>query len=165
MTTKIAVALVIAIALAAALVAIGPESVQGDNHLLANTPPVASCTESVNPNGNQIPPAGSTTLPGPMGGQNEDGFYQLTGEDAEDGTAPVFVTNTSGSVFFGPFASGTVVKITEDPLATPTSKPIGGPNSAVTAHIILDSDALVLAVDIFGEVSRVVACRVPPPPL
>ncbi len=165
MTTKIAVALVIAIALAAALVAIGPESVQGDNHLLANTPPVASCTESVIPDGRTIPPAGSTTLPGPKGGQNEDGFYQLTGEDAEDDTAPVFVTNASGSVTFGPFASGTVVKITEAPMATPTSRPIGGPNSAVTAHIILDSDAFVFAVDSFGEFSPVVSCLVPPPPL
>ncbi len=117
------------------------------------------------PDGSTIPPAGSTTLPGPKGGQNEDGFYQLTGEDAEDGTAPVFVTNASGSATFGPFASGSVVKITEAPLATPTSRPIGGPNSAVAAHIILDSDAFVFAVDSFGEFSPVVSCLVPPPPL
>ncbi len=130
-----------------------------------NTPPEASCTESVNPHGGKIPPAGSTTLPGPRGGQNEDGFYELTSFDAEDGTADIFVTNASGSATFGPFASGSVVKITEDPLATPISKPMGGPNSAVAAHIILDSDAFVFAVDSFGEVSPVVSCLVPPPPL
>jgi len=120
--------------------------------------------ESVNPPGKKIPPAGSTTLPGPKGGQNEDGFYEFVGEDAEDGTAPVFVTNASGSATFGPFASGSVVKITEDPEETPLSKPIGGPNSAVAAHIILDSDAFVFAVDSFGEFSPVVSCLVPPPP-
>ncbi len=165
MTTKIAVALVIAVALAAALVVTGPESVEGDNDRPPNTPPVASCTESVNPDGNQIPPAGSTTLPGPRGGQNEDGFYQLLGEDAEDGTADVFVTNASGSATFGPFASGAVVKITEAPLATPTSRPLGGPTSAVAAHIILDSDAGVFAFDLAGAISPVVSCLVPPPPL
>jgi hypothetical protein len=130
----------------------------------SNTPPVAACVESVNPSGKEIPPAGSTTLPGPRGGQNEDGFYELIGEDAEDGTAPVFVTNASGSVTFGPFLSGSVVKITEDPEETPVSKPMGGPNSAVAAHIILDSDAFVFAVDSFGENSPVVSCLVPPPP-
>lgn len=105
-----------------------------------------------------------TTLPGPKGGQNEDGFYELIGEDAEDGTAPVFVTNASGSATFGPFSSGLVVKITEAPGATPTAKSIGGPNSAVAAHITLDSDAFVFAVDSFGEFSPVVSCLVPPPP-
>jgi hypothetical protein len=131
---------------------------------VCNTPPVASCVESVNPAGSTIPPAGSTTLPGPKGGQNEDGFYELIGEDAEDGTAPVFVTNASGSATFGPFSSGSVVKITEDRDEIPVSKPMGGPNSAVGAHIILDSDAFVFAVDSFGEVSPVVSCLVPPPP-
>jgi len=129
-----------------------------------NTPPGADCTESVNPSGKKIPPAGSTTLPGPKGGQNEDGFYELSSVDAEDGTAPLFVTNASGSVTFGPFASGSVVKITEDPDATPSSQPMGGPNSAVSAHIKLDSDAFVFAVDSFGETSPVVSCLVPPPP-
>ena len=41
---------------------------------------------------------------------------------------------------------------------------MGGPNSAVDAHIKLDSDAFVFAVDSFGEFSPVVSCLVPPPP-
>jgi hypothetical protein len=131
---------------------------------VCNTPPVASCVESVNPSGKNTPPAGSTTLPGSMGGQNEDGFYELVGEDAEDGTAPVFVTNASGSATFGPFSSGSVVKITEAPGATPKAQPMGGPDSAVAAHIVLDSDAFVFAVDSFGEESPVASCLVPPPP-
>jgi hypothetical protein len=129
-----------------------------------NTPPVASCTESVNPAGKNVPPAGSTTLPGPKGGQNEDSFYEIIGADAEDETVDVFVTNGSGSVTFGPFAPGSVVKITEAPGAIPSSKPMGGPDSAVVAHIRLDSDASVYAVDSFGEISPVVSCLVPPPP-
>jgi hypothetical protein len=133
-------------------------------HVPVNTPPVASCTESVNPAGENTPPAGSTTLPGSRGGQNEDGLYALVGEDAEDGTALVFVTNASGSATFGPFSSGLVVKITEAPGRTPTAKFMGGPSSAVAAHITLDSDAFVFAVDSFGEESPVVSCLVPPPP-
>ncbi len=129
-----------------------------------NTPPEAFCTESVNPAGKKIPPAGSTTLPGPKGGQNEDGFYELSSIDAEDGTADLYVSNASGSAVFGPFPSGAVVKITEDPDETPIAKPMGGPNSAVAAHIILDSDAVVFAVDSFGAVSDPVGCLVPPLP-
>lgn len=129
-----------------------------------NMPPVAGCVESVNPAGKTIPPAGSTTLPGPKGGKNDDGFYELLGQDEEDGTADVFVSNASGSATFGPFADGSVVKITEAPGATPSSKPMGGPNSAVAAHIKLDSDAFVVAVDSFGDFSPVVSCLVPPPP-
>ena len=36
------------------------------------TSPEVSCIETVNPSGKNIPPAGSTTLPGSKGGQNED---------------------------------------------------------------------------------------------
>ncbi len=129
-----------------------------------NTPPVAACVESVNPAGKKIPPAGSTTLPGSKGGRNDDGFYELGSTDAEDGTTPVFVTNVSGTAVFGPFASGSVVKITESLDEGPLSKPMGGPNSAVAAHIILDSDAFVFAVDSAGAVSPPASCLVPPPP-
>jgi len=118
-----------------------------------NTPPVASCTESLNPSGKHVPAA-----------TNEDGFYEIVGADAEDEIVDVFVTNASGTVTFGPFMPGSVVKITESPGATPSSKPIGGPHSAVVAHITLDSDAYVFAVDSYGEVSPPVSCLVPPPP-
>jgi len=127
-----------------------------------NTPPRPACVESVNPAGSKIPPAGSTTLPGPKGGQNEDGFYKLLSRDAEQGTADIFVSNASGTAVFGPFASGSVVKITE--AAINSIKLIGGPTSAVAAHITLDSDAVVYAVDSGGLVSPSVSCLVPEPP-
>jgi hypothetical protein len=90
------------------------------------TPPAIACLESVNPHGNNTPPAGSTTLPGPKGGQNEDGFYQLLAEDNcdEPDEIAIFVADASGFIA-GPFSSGDVVKITEDPTVPQESKKIG----------------------------------------
>jgi hypothetical protein len=82
-----------------------------DITVVDTTPPVVACLESVNPHGNKTPPAGSTTLPGPKGGQNEDGFYQLTAVDICDANPQIFISDASG-VAFGPFSSGDVVKIT-----------------------------------------------------
>jgi hypothetical protein len=133
------------------------------------TPPVAECTETVNPHGGTVPPAGSTTLPGPKGGQNEDGFYLVSAEDAvwpaED--LEIFVTDTGSGTVFGPFAVGTRIKYTEDADAIPESKTIGSGNGqagAVDVHIIGNGDASVTAVDGSGNVSEPVACLVPPPP-
>jgi hypothetical protein len=117
---------------------------------------VPFCTESVNPHGQNTPPAGSTTLPGPNGGQNEDGFY-LIGSDV--GTAVSVVT---GGVTFGPFPSGSVVKYTQAPGATPSIKTIGsttGQAGAVIVHITGPDELVVRSVD-----GNTVTCFVPPPP-
>jgi hypothetical protein len=118
------------------------------------------CTETTNPHGENTPPAGSTTLPGPRGGQNEDGFY-LIGSDT--GKAVVVKDTGSGTVF-GPFASGTKIKYTESPGATPSIKKIGSTNGqagAVQYHITGTGDAFVFPT---GEPNRGAFCRVPPPP-
>ena len=78
---------------------------------------VAFCTETVNPHGQNVPPAGSTTLPGPKGGINDDGFYEV-GNNV--GTS-VILQDTDGNVF-GVFASGTKVKYTEANGAEPSVK-------------------------------------------
>jgi hypothetical protein len=117
---------------------------------------VPFCTESVNPHGQNVPPAGSTTLPGPNGGQNEDGFY-LIGSDA--GTA---VTVVTGGVTFGPFPSGSVVKYTQAPGSTPSAKSIGSDNGqagAVIVHITGPDELVVRSVD-----GTETTCLVPPPP-
>jgi hypothetical protein len=117
---------------------------------------VPFCTESVNPHGQTTPPAGSTTLPGPNGGQNEDGFYKI-GSDA--GTA---VTVVTGGVTFGPFASGSVIKYTQAPGSTPSSKTIGSSNGqagAVIVHITGPDELVVVSVD-----GQRTTCLVPPPP-
>jgi hypothetical protein len=130
------------------------------------TPPAVSCVESVNPHGSNIPPAGSTTLPGAKGGQNEDGFYRLIAVDAVDPHPQIFVGTAATPALFGPFASGTTVKITEAPGGTPAIKPMGssdGQAGAVSAHIRLNADALITAFDASGGAASV-TCLVPPPP-
>jgi hypothetical protein len=119
---------------------------------------VPSCVETVNPHGETVPPAGSTTLPGPRGGQNEDGFY-LIGSDTG---GSVFVVDLGTGTTFGPYPTGTVVKYTQSPGATPTAKDIGSDNGqagAVDVHIQGQGDMGVRTGD-----GGVVACLVPPPP-
>ncbi len=118
---------------------------------------VPFCTETVNPHGQNVPPAGSTTLPGPNGGQNDDGFYKV-GTDV--GTA-VILSDTDGNVF-GTFPSGTKVKYTEANGAEPSVKKIGSENGqagAVDFHITGTGDLVVTSVE-----GQSVTCFVPPPP-
>jgi hypothetical protein len=118
---------------------------------------VPFCQETVNPHGQTVPPAGSTTLPGPNGGINEDGFY-VVGTDV--GTA-VVLSDTDGNVF-GTFASGTKVKYTEANGATPSVTKIGsttGQAGAVDFHITGTGDLVVTSVD-----GTSATCPVPPPP-
>jgi hypothetical protein len=123
----------------------------------APPPPVAGfCRESVNPHGQNTPPAGSTTLPGPRGGQNEDGFYEI---GSANGTP---VTVETGGVTFGPFPSGSVVKYTQAPGSTPESKKIGSTNGqagAVAAHIKGPDELVVVSSD-----GTRTTCFLPPKP-
>lgn len=133
------------------------------------TPPISACVESVNPHGQTTPPAGSTTLPGVKGGQNEDGFYQLLATDDVWPTSSLqlFVTDTGSGTVFGPYAVGTVIKYTQDPSATPEVKSMGsdtGRAGDVEAHIIGTGDAAINSFDGSGNVSATVYCLVPPPP-
>jgi hypothetical protein len=131
------------------------------------TPPEVKCTETVNPHGRRIPPAGRTTLPGSRGGQNEDGFYEVVATDAVDPDPMVFVIDTGTGFLFGPFDSGIRMKYTEAPGATPGMKTIGsrrGQAAAVDLHIKGAGDAAVVAIDDAGNVSDLMPCLVPPPP-
>lgn len=118
---------------------------------------VPFCTETVNPHGETVPPAGSTTLPGPRGGINDDGFYAV---GSNVGTQ-VTLRDTDGNVF-GTFPSGTKVKYTEANGATPSVKAIGSANGqagAVSHHITGTGDLVVVSID--GSART---CPVPPPP-
>jgi hypothetical protein len=131
-------------------------------------PPVATCEPNGNPN-NKEPQA-----PGKGGqGQNQDGFYVLEATDNLTGEScaalQITVTDDGSGTEFGPFLVGTVIKYTQDPLAIPEQKPIGGRGSGNNAnnvdwHIIGKGDALVTAVDGAGNTSDPVSCLVPPPP-
>lgn len=131
------------------------------------TPPRVSCVETVNPHGGKVPPAGSTTLPGSKGGQNEDGFYLVSAEDEVDPNPTVtLVDSGTGFVFPGPFANPDRIKYTQAPGATPSQKKIGSGNGqagAVSYHLTGQGDLLVVATDFAGNVSQVL-CLVPPPP-
>jgi hypothetical protein len=121
----------------------------------------ATCVETTNPHGKNVPPAGFTTSPGtnPKSGQNDDGFYVVgttTGEDV------VFVEDGGSGTIFGPFLPGTKLKYTQAPGATPEEKKIGsttGKAGAVFAHITGTGDMFVFS----GDGVRV-PCLVPPPP-
>ncbi len=120
------------------------------------TPPVVQCVETTNPAGN-VPAAGAN----PKSGQNPDGFYELVATDAVDPNPQLTVSDDGSSATFGPFASGTRIKLTQAPGATPDQKP--GPG-AVDWHLTTNGDALVTATDASGNVSAPVSCRVAPLP-
>ncbi len=126
------------------------------------TPPTAQCVPTVNPAGTNIPNA-----PGKGGqGQNQDGFYQLMGEDVvwPQADLDVYVTDNVSGTVWGPFDVGTRIKYTQAPGGKPSQKPIGGSSSAVTWHLTGKGDALVTVMDGSGNVSLAVSCLVPPPP-
>lgn len=126
------------------------------------TAPEAACTPGTNPHGKTVPAAG---LKSP--GQNEDGYYQLQATDVLDPDALVFVVDGGTGMVFGPFPSGTTIKYTESPDATPSSQPIGSANGeagAVAWHIIGQGDMQIFAVDNAGNQSEAISCLVPPPP-
>lgn len=130
------------------------------------TPPEVACIETVNPHGQNVPPAGSTTLPGSHGGQNDDGFYELRAVDNVDPNPQIFVLDTGSGTLFGPFPSGTRIKYTEANGATPKAKPMGsdtGSAGAIDWHIFGTGDAQIRATDAAGNTSSA-ACLVPPPP-
>ncbi|MEK6326849.1 MAG: hypothetical protein AABM66_04890 [Actinomycetota bacterium] len=119
----------------------------------------AACTETTNPHGQNTPPAGSTTMPGPRGGQNDDGFYKLT---TNTGVSSIWVKDGGSGTIFGPFPHGTKIKYTQAPGATPNQKKIGSTNGqagAVKYHITGTGDAFA-----FSDDRVLVPCLVPPPP-
>ena len=124
------------------------------------TPPRAACVETTNPAGKNVPPAGSTTLPGPKGGQNEDGFYQLLGTD-NIAVASIVIRDSGSSFVSMPFTSGDKVKVTQAPGATPREKRPGP--GVIVSHVTLKGDAILQVTDTSGNKTEV-SCKVPPPP-
>ncbi|MDF1594986.1 MAG: VWA domain-containing protein [Acidimicrobiia bacterium] len=131
------------------------------------TPPLAACLPGPNPHGQKIPPAGSSSLPGPKGGQNEDGFYDLAAEDLVDPSPQVYAVDEGTGFVFGPYPAGTIVKWTQAPGAPPAEKKMGsdkGQAGAVDWHLRGQGDMLIYAVDASGNASDPLVCLVPPLP-
>lgn len=119
------------------------------------TPPVVQCPATTNPSGNNVPGSKGS------GGQNPDGFYELVASDAVDPDPDIYLSDTASATVFGPFASGTKIKLTQAPGATPNQKP--GPGD-IDHHITINGDGSVTATDSSGNVSAPISCTVPPPP-
>lgn len=127
----------------------------------------ACCTESVNPSGKNIPPAGWSTEPGtnPNSGKNPDGFYKL-GPDCPSSVVCISYVGAEGSCVTT-VPSGVTVKFTEAPgISAPMIKKMGSANGKawhVYAHIILPADP-VITVMYNCEFICASICPVPPPP-
>lgn len=130
------------------------------------TVPTASCVETSNPTGKNVPAAGPAAG---ASGQNPDGFYELLGEDVVDPDPQIFVVDkgadgvfgTADDTAFGPFSSGTRIKYVEANGATPSQSAGAG---AIDWRIKGNGDFGVIAVDASGNVSEHVQCHVAPPP-
>lgn len=121
------------------------------------TRPTATCVETNNPSGKNIPTAGAN----PKSGQNPDGYYVLGSADNVDPNTTIFVADSASSFVAGPYPSGTKIKIIQAPGATPNVKPGHGDIDYI---ITLNGDAIVTAVDASGNISAAATCNVPPPP-
>lgn len=121
------------------------------------TGPQLACTPTTNPSGANEPGAGAN----PNAGQNPDGFYVLTVTDAVDPNPTLTLADSDSSATFGPFASGTTIKLVQAPGATPSQKPGAG---GIDWKITLKGDGSLTAVDSSGNVSGPVWCKVAPPP-
>jgi len=131
-------------------------------------PPTVSCVEAVNPHGNNVPGEKRPDKAKDKA-ENPDGFCQIFAEDNCDDPEDIeiWVGTTCGEKLFGPFQSGTVIKFTEAPGATPSQKKIGstkGQADAVAYHITLPSEPIITAWDAAGLQSVCTSCLVPPPP-
>ena len=126
------------------------------------TPPELECVEATNPSGQKVPGG-----KGKGTGQNPDGFYQLFAYDNCDTDPLIYIGTESDPYLFGPFESGIIVKITEDPDVAPECKLIGsvkGEGDAVVYHVILPADPYVTVVDFSGNEQSCTTCLVPGEP-
>jgi len=122
-----------------------------------NQGPAAACVPTTNPGGKNEPGKNASA----KAGVNPDGYYQLLAQDP-DGPAPsIFVGDTGSSFVSGPYQSGAKVKVTQANGTEPRAQP--GPRD-IAAHLLLNGDATVWAVDDEGAVSAVAVCYVPRPP-
>lgn len=115
------------------------------NDVVAPTP---TCAPGPNPDGHTPKPS-------------EAGFLTLTAVDNVDAAPKVFIRDTGSPANFGPYPSGTTIKLTQAPGSTPSDTPGTGD---VDRKIKLKGDLQLVAVDAAGNVSAPVTCLVPPPP-
>jgi hypothetical protein len=124
--------------------------------ILDVTPPEAACTQATNPSGRRVPPAG-----GRPGKQNPDGFYLLSASDNVDEDLEIFLIDDVSGMVFGPFETGTTIKLVQAPGAKPRIKPGVG---VIDWKVKIKGDAILSVTDSAGNLTEV-SCLVPPPPM
>lgn len=128
-----------------------------DTRAVDTAPPVTACAATTKPSGKNVPSAGNN----PRSGQKPDGSYVLTAVDRVDPDPAVTLTDSGSGQVFGPFPSGTKVKLTQAPGARPSQK--AGPGD-IDWHITINGDAETRGIDFSGNVSHPVPCLVRPAP-
>jgi hypothetical protein len=123
--------------------------------ILDVTAPEVSCTQTTNPSGKKVPPAG-----GKPGKQNPDGFYLLSASDNVDEDLEIFLIDDATGTVFGPFEDGTKIKLVQAPGAPPRIRPGAG---VIEWKIRIQGDAVLSVTDDAGNLTEV-SCFVPPPP-
>ena len=109
------------------------------------TPPVVACRPTTNPSGQEHPARRATT---PRAARTRTGSTCYLAIDASTRTRDITVSDSGSSFVAGPYASGTKIKLTQAPGASPNVKP--GPG-AIDWHITLKGDAVVTATDGSGN--------------
>ncbi|MFC2014633.1 hypothetical protein ACFLUP_01425 [Chloroflexota bacterium] len=130
-------------------------------------PPDISCDLGVNPNGKVIPGKNRDDKGSPV---NPDGFYKITVDDNCEPIPDFYVSYVGAPEDFepyGPFVSGTTIKITQAPGTIPSIKDIGSPEkggaTAVECHITVPDEPVIIATDASGNEAICTGCIVPPP--
>ena len=106
---------------------------------------------------------GGTGAAGARSAAPEAGFYILTARDACDAAPSIRVSDTGGDGPFGPFASGTPLKITKTPGGKAGFVPLGSPSGGLgpgIPHLHLPSDPEFQATDASANSARV-RCHLP----
>jgi hypothetical protein len=123
------------------------------------TAPVVRCEVGTNP-----PGGGTPSRPTQGALPTESGFYRLVAVDACTLESLIVVSDTAGSGPFGPFSSGTAVKMTQAPGGEARVASIGSPrgeSGAISMHLLLPGEPIIGSRDGSGNTAAA-ACPLPP---
>ena len=122
------------------------------------TAPVVKCEAAASP------PGGSSSRPGRPALPAESGFYRLTAADACSPVSRITVSDVVGSGPYGPYSSGTTMKMTQVPGGQPKAVTTGsgrGNSGSGFVHLLLPGDPIVGTQDGSGNIATAL-CPLPP---
>jgi hypothetical protein len=122
-------------------------------------PPALECEPGDNPGASA---SASAAHPPPSAAA---GFYVLSAVDVCSADPKIYISDAKGSGPFGPFSSGTRLKITQAPGSQPALFPMGSPSGSpgsLILHLRLPSDPVVTALDASSNSTTISCGDVPP---